>query len=236
MRMRFLKTTLPVALAFVMGLVGIGIYFIPHRIAAGVQVEVSVWNKVIGSVTMFIGSYGLLRHHWGKIRRGHAGWAYSVLLYVFFALTLAVGIYNSGSGPLVKRPAAADDGLQWLYSAICKPAGATIFASLGFFICSAAYRTFRAKTPQAALLLVAALVVMLGQVPLSGDIGIPVPARDHETWRLAWLRFKDISCWLMDVPNMAVKRAILFGICLGSVGTSLRVLFGIERSYMGGDK
>jgi hypothetical protein len=234
--MKFLRVTVPVILAFLMGVVGIAVYFVPHRIAANVQIEVSVWNKVIGSVTLFIGSYGLLRHHWLKIRRGQAGWAYSVLLCAFFALTLAIGIYNSGHGPLVKRMAAADDGIQWLFSAICKPAGATIFASLGFFICSAAYRTFRAKSPQAALLLVTALIVMLGQVPLSGDIVVPVPMRDAGHWSLHALPFKEISCWLMDVPNMAVKRAILFGICLGSVGTSLRVMFGIERSYMGGDK
>src|SRR5690606_10198947 len=100
-------------------------------------------------------------------------------------------IYNSGSGPLVKRMAAADDGIQWLFSAICKPAGATIFASLGFFICSAAYRTFRAKSPQAALLLVTALIVMLGQVPLSGDLVVPVPMRDAGYWGLRGLPLKE---------------------------------------------
>ena len=67
--------------------------------------------------------------------------------------------------------------------------------------------------------LVAALIVMLGQVPISA---------------LIWDRIPWASGLLLDVPNMAVKRAILFGICVGSVGTSLRVMFGIERSYMGG--
>lgn len=233
--MRFLKVTLPVAIAFVMALVGIGVYFIPHRLAGAVQIEVTVWNKVVGSVTMFIGAYSLLRRHVLRIRRRHAGWAYSVLLCLFFALTLVVGIYNSGSGPLVKRQAAAEDGIQWIYSSICNPAGATIFSMLGFFICSAAVRTFRAKTPQAGILLVAALIVMLGQVPLSSELGIPLPVRVAESWSCSWVRLKELSCWLMDVPNMAVKRAILFGICLGSVGTSLRVMFGIERSYMGGE-
>ena len=71
------------------------------------------------------------------------------------------------------------------------------------------------------MLLVAAVIVMLGQVPLAEVFSERIPA---------------LSGWLLDVPNMAVKRAILFGICLGSVGTSLRVMFGIERSYMGGEK
>ena len=124
-------------------------------------------------------------------------------------------------GPLKPRTTLREkEPTNWIYESVQQPAGATQYSLLGFFICSAAYRTFRAKTPLAAVLLVAALIVMLGQVPISAMI---------------WEKMPLVSGWLLDIPNMAVKRAILFGICVGSVGTSLRVMFGIERSYMGGD-
>ncbi|MCX7590518.1 MAG: hypothetical protein N2255_02710 [Kiritimatiellae bacterium] len=222
--MGFVKNTLPVLIAFVMGLFGMAVYFSPHHHAANFMNEQVFWHKIIGAVTMFIGTYSILRLHYGKIRRRQPGWGYSLVLYVCFAITVAFGIYNRGEGPLAPRPEIKPgtlEGVQWMFNSIAAPASATMFSTLGFFICSAAYRTFRAKTVDAAVLLVAALIVMLGQVPLSA---------------LIWEKIPGLSGWLLDVPNMAVKRAIGFGICLGAVGTSLRVMFGLERSYMGGEK
>ena len=99
------------------------------------------------------------------------------------------------------------------------PILSTMFALLAFFIASAAYRAFRARNLLATLLLIAALIVMMRFFPLFGeDVGVFL---------------SKMSNWLMNVPNLAAQRAIIIGIGLGIVATSLKVLLGIERGYMG---
>jgi hypothetical protein len=101
----------------------------------------------------------------------------------------------------------------------------TMFALLAFFIASAAFRAFRIRTVEAGMLAVAALIVMLGRVPI-GDLathGLP-----------SFLRLGAMQQWIMDFPQNASKRAILIGAALGVMATGLRVILGIERSYLGG--
>jgi hypothetical protein len=60
---------------------------------------------------------------------------------------------------------------------------------------------------------------MLGRVPLGEMISGYLPR---------------VSDWLMRVPNTAARRAILLGVSLGGIALSLRIIFGIERTYLGG--
>ena len=39
--------------------------------------------------------------------------------------------------------------------------------------------------------------------------------------------------WIFQVPTTAGARAIMIGIALGIVGTSIRIIFGMERSFLG---
>jgi hypothetical protein len=106
---------------------------------------------------------------------------------------------------------------DFIFRHVFTPLQSTMFALLAFFVASAAYRAFRARTREATLLLLAASIVMLGRVPLGEGI---------------WSGLGDIANWLLDVPNMAGQRAIMIGAALGAVSAGLRILFGLERSQL----
>ena len=45
----------------------------------------------------------------------------------------------------------------------------------------------------------------------------------------------NLAIWVMNSPNLAGQRAIIIGIGLGVISMSLRLILGIERSYLGDD-
>ena len=102
---------------------------------------------------------------------------------------------------------------------IYTPIQATMFSLLAFYIASAAYRAFRARTILATILLLTALVIMLRLIPLG-----PLSVANQK-----------LATWILMVPSMAANRAILIGIGLGTVATCLKIILGIERAYMGHD-
>ncbi|MFA6110614.1 MAG: hypothetical protein WDA75_17775 [Candidatus Latescibacterota bacterium] len=215
--MLFLKRTLPLLLAFVLGMVGFTIYYVPHGISQSLEEVLSRWLRIVFAFAFFLGLFSLLSLHWRHIRQRQAGWGYSLVVYLSFGLMAAAVLYNDGQGPF--SPQAESGPYQWLFLNVQAPCGATMFSILAFFIASAAYRTFRARSPEATILLVSAVVVMLGRVPIGAFISDAIP---------------EAATWLMTVPNLAAKRGILLGVSLGAIATSLRIIFGIERSYLGG--
>jgi hypothetical protein len=96
---------------------------------------------------------------------------------------------------------------------------ATVFSLLAFYIASAAYRGFRARSSELAILVIAAIIVLLGRVPV-GEWMAPI--------------LPSVSDWVINVPALAAKRAILIGVGLGMIATSLKVIVGLERTYLGG--
>ncbi len=60
-------------------------------------------------------------------------------------------------------------------------------------------------------------VLMLGRVPLGAAI---------------WGKFPILAEWIMTAPNAAATRGILIGVSLGALAMSLRILLGIERTYL----
>jgi len=108
----------------------------------------------------------------------------------------------------------------WIYDHVFAPCNATMFALLAFFVASAAFRAFRARNVEAALLRGSAIIVLLAQAPIGRWLTTSLP---------------HLSDWILDILSNGSRRAIIMGAAVGAIATGLRVILGIERSHLGGD-
>lgn len=124
---------------------------------------------------------------------------------------------------------ASEEGnaFWWLYEYVMQPLMTTTFAMLAFYVASAAFRAFRAKNLEATLLLGTAFIVLLGRTYLGVQLTAWVPDA------LSALKIDQMTVYIMKIFNTAGNRAIMIGIALGIASTSLKVLLGIDRSYLG---
>ena len=206
-----MRLQIPIAIGFVAGVFMFVQFFIPHQMIKASFEDALDWAIIIGAFALVLGLGSLFRTHIDKIHRRREGFSYSFVTLISFAVMLFFGIFYKTD------PRTTFD---WLFINVQVPLEATMFSLLAFFIASAAYRTFRARSVEATLLLVVAVIVMLGRVPISDKI--------------PYLNLHEITEWIMMVPTVAAKRGILLGVALGAVATSLRIILGLERSHLGG--
>ena len=224
-----MRREIPLAITFIVGIVFAVAYFIPHWPFGVVEAQFGDWFGIIGAFAIWLGALNLLRISLVKLFRRRPGYPYAVLIIISFLTVLFFGFYDGFKGLMAQPVYSFDDQgttFNWLYTWVYSALSATMFALLAFFVASASYRAFRARNVEATLLLLAAFFVMLGRVP-EGDL--------LTGWLPDAYKMSEWANWIMAVPNMAGQRAIMIGIALGLVSTSLRIILGLERSYLGGD-
>ncbi len=158
-----------------------------------------------------------------------------VLKSVRDGVTIRVGDQLSGTlthYPKITGEYNANGAAFWFaYQYAMYPLQQTIFAMLAFYVASAAFRAFRARNVESVLLLGTAFLILLGRTFVG-------------TWMTSWLpdegpasffQVPNLVVWVMQVFNTAGQRAIMIGIALGVASTSLKVLLGIDRSYLGSE-
>lgn len=227
--MIFLKRNLPLVICFFVGIFFAIQYYIPHKTFAGVEKLGREWFVIISAFAVFLGVVSISYVHFIKIKRNVPGWGYSVIFFLSFLAMMIIGFICYGATEKEGRQTS----FGWMYLNMLVPLQGTMFALLGFYIASAAFRAFRVRTVLSFILLIAALIVLLGKIPVTSylyneffkAIGFPgVPVEVSMT---------DITEWIMGTPNMAARRAVSLGIALGVIATSLKMIFGIERSWLG---
>ncbi len=230
-----MKRSVPLFIAMIAGFVMIIAYFIPYTQSWGE--DVGTWFNILAAIAFILGGGNLLKTHLKKVSDHAAGWGYSVITIVSFLAMLYVGLVKWGVPPNPNFPEHGWSGnyneigspFWWIYQYMFVPLQATIFAMLAFYVASAAFRAFRAKNVEAMLLLGTAFIILLGRTAAGVFLTDFIDAEGP----LAGLRLEQLTVYLMDVFNTAGNRAIMIGVALGTASVSLKILLGVDRSYLG---
>jgi hypothetical protein len=228
-----MRKEIPLIITFVIGVFFVLEYFIPVPFVKKISNTFLGWFSIVASFAIVLGIANIARVNIHKIQRKAEGWGYNVVTMVSLVGMLVVcsifNIQEAVSNNWLTRGLGVTDletnPGKWAFDSFMVPLNATMFSLLAFFIASAAYRAFRVRSLDAGLLLGAAIIVMFARVPLGQfEIG-------SDGFHLG-----KVSDWILNNPNAAAKRAILMGAAMGIISMGLKIILGIERAYLGGDK
>jgi hypothetical protein len=192
-----------VAVAIGVGIVVLLDFFFTHPLLDALGAAFRAWAIILTAFAMLLGAFNVLTVHLRRvIRRDESGAGYSLIVLISAILVAVIG--------LVAGLASAQ--MIWIFENIYLPIQSGLYALLAFFLATAAFRALRARNFETLLMLVAAVIVFIGQTPLLNLLG---SAKE----------------WILRVPAEAGIRGILIGVALGSIATALRLLVGLDRPY-----
>lgn len=191
-------------------------------LSPSVQVLVQAW-QVIAGFTFALGIWNLVHIHGKNLLRTGKNWGFSLVFFLGL-LVMSLAGFLSTYGKTSENPISAAV-FQIITTGAFFQLDAAMFSLIAFFIISAAYRAFRIRSLEATIMMSAAFLVMLGQVPIG-------------MWLTSWLpadgffsnfRLEVISQWILRGPNAAAQRAINFGLAVGAIAMGLRIWLSLER-------
>jgi hypothetical protein len=212
--------------------------------AQGVVVNMS---NIISGFLIGLGVYSLLRIHLKKIARQQTDWVFSLVLVVCLFGVAFIGFTDwsirqdfthwtisqtTKGSSLGNIPNEHWGPFQYakdlLFDGFLQKMDAAMFSMIAFYILSAAYRAFRARSVEATVLLLSALVVILSLMGLvqswwDGHIN------DTHIEFLKNFRLVDVSTWLRNTMQTSSIRGLDFGVGLGLLAMALRLWLSLEN-------
>jgi hypothetical protein len=177
--------------------------------AGNISSTLQTWALIIQLMAIGLGAINLIQVHYRQISRKTNMAVYSAWFIGFFALLLLLGFYKLATG-VEPYP------YTWIFANVYVSLGATLYAITGFYIFSAAYRAFRARNIDAAILLIGGIFVLLANAPIGEVI---------------WGGFPLIGNWFNNVGQVPGMRTFTVVGALGLLAFGFRALIGKERGF-----
>lgn len=198
---------------FITGIVG-GLnlfeYFFAVKEVAAVASTIRTWVVVISAFALGLGIITAFRVHISHVKRRTKGqWPFSIWLMGFFVLLTLIGLWDTKF--IV---------YDWTFKNVYVALSTTLYAITGFYIFSAAYRAFRARSIEAAILIVSGVLILLRNAPIGEVI---------------WKGFPILGEWVLMKGQVGGMRTLTFVAAVGLVVYGIRTLLGMERGYYGGE-
>ena len=209
-----------VVITFVAGLFLSLEYLIPFdNIFTQTMPTVSNWQLIISCFTLFMGLGSLFYLHGRRVMKKSENTLNSIGFFIGFFAIIIFGILND------MEIKGADAFFNMFFDGIYISMAAAMFSLVAFYIVSASYRAFRIRNAETGILLLSTAIIMLALIPLGSAMTEFIP----EASPFAFLRLEKLGYWILTGPNMAVQRAIAFGIGVGAMATSLRIWLSLEK-------
>ena len=195
----------------------------PTTYLSGWTTQIGDFFIVLTTMPWGFALFSLWLMHSSAIRKRTKEWYMSVLFFVGLVIGIIGGV---GNGIVVTdKTSQLDTFLAFMNDTVALYIGFAFFSAtfsiLSFYLASAAYRSFKAKSREAVLMMVAALIVMLGQIPFGLYLTRWIPYESAQ--------MPVISRWLQLVLNTAAYRGMWFGMMLASMAIGLRYWLSLER-------
>lgn len=164
--------------------------------------------SVLNAMSILLALYSQTKRSILLVRQRAHGWFYQLYLVLAIYLMATLGfVFGQSSGQFM-----------WFQYAILNPTASVIYSILAFYMASACARAFRARSPQATLLLISGIIVLLGQAPLT-SVFFPF--------------IGTAGTYLTSSFAMAASRVFTMSVTMGAVVLGVRIITGKESAAIG---
>jgi len=184
-------------------------YYLTFQFLKDIASVILDWSVIMATIAVGLGVVNLLSRYAKNIQQRKTNWQFDIYTIIVIIIVTATGLMY---------PFGSNSTFQWIISNVYLHGDASIYAMVYFDICFAFWRAFKVRNTDAAILLIAAVLVMLYNAPLT---------------QIMFSGIAPLGKWLFDNPVTASNRGISLVIAIGTMSYVFRILMQRELGAVG---